>query len=102
MSGYVSHIAGEAICVLEDRCLGKGHAACNLLGRTRAQWGEERAEELRFFEPNRLKESLDVSLERVTETLKAAEQKPGSTAEHGPAWPGTSMSRSVWSPRAGP
>lgn len=75
MSGYVSHIAGKEVYVLEDRCMGKGHAACNMLGRTREEWGDERAEELGFFEQGRLKESLDVSLHRVTETLKAAEVK---------------------------
>ncbi|MCK9462872.1 MAG: sigma-54-dependent Fis family transcriptional regulator [Proteobacteria bacterium] len=75
MSGYLSRVAGHEIYVLEDRCLGKGHAACNLLGRTREEWGADHAEEIGFFEKGRLKESLDVSLERVTETLKAAEQK---------------------------
>ena len=34
-----------------------------------------RAEELGFFEATRLAECLDVSLHRVTETLKAAERK---------------------------
>jgi two-component system response regulator HydG len=48
MSGYVSHVAGKEIYVLEDRCMGMGHAACNLLGRTREQWGrsEEHTSEL--------------------------------------------------------
>jgi transcriptional regulator with PAS, ATPase and Fis domain len=75
MSGYVSHTAGRETYVLEDRCLGQGHAACHLLGRTREEWGEEHAEELAFFDSRRLKECLDVSLSRVTETLKAAEEK---------------------------
>jgi len=75
MSGYLSHIAGKEIYVLEDRCLGKGDAACQIFGRTREEWGDERALELGFFESKRLKESLDVSLHRVTETLKAAELK---------------------------
>ncbi len=75
MSGYVSRTAGKEIYVLEDRCLGEGHAACHLLGRTREEWGDERAEELAFFDSGRLKECLDVSLSRVTETLKAAEEK---------------------------
>ena len=74
-SGYLSRTAGKEIYVLEDRCMGKGDAACRLFGRTRAEWGDERAEELRFFKPNHLKQSLDVSLKRVTETLKAAERK---------------------------
>jgi DNA-binding NtrC family response regulator len=74
-SGYISRTAGKEIYVLEDRCLGKGDAACHLVGRTREEWGDERAEELRFFEPTRLKDCLDVSLQRVTETLKTAERK---------------------------
>ena len=74
-SGYLSRTAGKEIYVLEDRCVGKGDAACRLFGRTREEWGNERAEELRFFKPDHLEESLDVSLHRVTETLKAAERK---------------------------
>ncbi len=75
ISGYVSHTAGEEIYVLEDRCLGQGHAACHLLGRNREAWGDEHAEALAFFDSARLQECLDVSLSRVTETLKAAEVK---------------------------
>jgi DNA-binding NtrC family response regulator len=75
MSGYVSRTAGKEIYVLEDRCLGGGHAACHLMGRTRHEWGDEHAEDLAFFDSGRLKECLDVSLSRVTETLKAAEEK---------------------------
>ena len=75
ISGYVSRTAGEEIYVLEDRCLGRGDAACHLLGRTSEEWGGERNEELRFFEERRLSECLDVSLRRVTETLKVAERK---------------------------
>jgi DNA-binding NtrC family response regulator len=75
MSGYLSYAGGKEIYVLEDRCLGVGHAACHLLGRTREEWGDEHAEELAFFDSGRLEECLDVSLGRVTETLKAAEKK---------------------------
>ena len=74
-SGYISRTAGKEIYVLEDGCMGKGDAGCHLLGRTREGWGDERAQELRFFEPGRLKECLDVSPQRVTETLKMAERK---------------------------
>ena len=52
-SGYLSRSVGEEIYVLEDRCLGKGDAACHLIARTRQAWGDERAEELRFFERQR-------------------------------------------------
>jgi two-component system response regulator HydG len=74
-SGYISRTTGTEIYVLEDRCVGKGDAACQLFGRTRAEWGDARAEELHFFEPKRLKECLDVSLQRVTQSLKSAERK---------------------------
>ena len=75
ISGYLSRTAGKEIFVLEDRCLGKGDAGCHLFGRTREEWGDERAAELRFYNQNRLTECLDVSIQRVTETLKAAERK---------------------------
>ena len=77
-SGYISRTAGKEIYVLEDRCMGKGDAACQLFGRTRDEWGDERAEELRFFEPKHLKQCLEVSLHQVKETLKAAERKLGA------------------------
>jgi transcriptional regulator with PAS, ATPase and Fis domain len=75
ISGYLSRIAGKEIFVLEDRCMGKGDAGCHLLGRTREAWGDEHAEELRFYNSSHLKDCLDVSIHRVTETLKAAERK---------------------------
>ena len=75
ISGYLSKVAGKDIYVLEDRCMGKGDASCHLFGRTREEWGDEHAEELRFYEAAPLKECLEVSLFRVTESLKAAERK---------------------------
>ncbi len=75
ISGYLSYTAGEEIYVLEDRCVGRGQASCHLQGRTRQEWGDARAEELRFFEQGRLAECLDVSLERVTRSLEEAERK---------------------------
>jgi DNA-binding NtrC family response regulator len=76
LSGYLSRAAGQEIYVLEDRCLGQGHAACHLLGRTREQWdGDGRAPELAFFETAQLRDCLDVSLQRVVDTLKRTEQK---------------------------
>lgn len=55
-----SHAAGPP-GVLEDHCLSTGDAACHLVGRTREEWGDERAQELAFFEKARLDECLDVS-----------------------------------------
>jgi two-component system, NtrC family, response regulator HydG len=75
VSGYISRSSGDEVYVVEDRCIGRGDAACHLLGRTREEWGDEHAEELRFFAPNHIKDCLDFSLQRVTATLKAAERK---------------------------
>ena len=75
ISGFLSRTAGKEIFVLEDRCQGKGDAGCHLFGRTREEWGEARGGELRFYDQTRLAECLDVSIHRVTETLKAAERK---------------------------
>ncbi|WIG93797.1 sigma-54-dependent Fis family transcriptional regulator [Myxococcus sp. SDU36] len=74
-SGYLSRSADKEIYVLEDRCVGKGDAACHLVGRTREEWGEDRAEDLHYFEPNHLQAALEGSLSRMTQTMKAAERK---------------------------
>lgn len=74
-SGYLSRSAGEEIFVLEDRCTGKGDAACHLVGRTREAWGDEREGDLRYFDAGHLADCLDVSLQRVTTSLKKAERK---------------------------
>ena len=74
-SGYLSRSTGKEIYVLENKCMGAGDAACHILGRTREEWGHERGHELGFFETKQLKECLEVSLHRVTETLKSAELK---------------------------
>jgi DNA-binding NtrC family response regulator len=76
MSGYLSRTQGREIYVLEDRCLGQGDAACHLLGRTREEWGTDgRAQELSFFEAGHLRACLDVSLQRVLQTLQSTEHK---------------------------
>ncbi len=74
-SGYMSRSTGKEIYVLENKCMSKGDSSCQLVGRTREAWGEERAEDLRFFEGDQLQGCLDVSLQRVKETLKAAERR---------------------------
>lgn len=75
-SGYLSRTAGHEIYVLEDGCSGKGDPRCHLIGRTRDEWsGAGALDELHFFERNRLEECLEISLQRVTETLRKAERK---------------------------
>jgi two-component system, NtrC family, response regulator HydG len=75
ISGYLSKTLTEEIFVLEDRCLGQRAAACHLLGRTRRDWGDDRAEELIFYEPHNLEACLGVSLQRVVSTLRSSERK---------------------------
>ncbi len=74
-SGYLSRAMGKEIYVLEERCIGRGDAACHLLGRTLEEWGDDRAEELRFYRVENLKEWLEPSLHQITENLKEAERK---------------------------
>jgi DNA-binding NtrC family response regulator len=74
-SGYLSRALDKEIYVLEERCIGRGDAACHLLGRTLEEWGDDRLEELRFFRAENLKEWLEPSLHQITENLKAAENK---------------------------
>jgi DNA-binding NtrC family response regulator/predicted hydrocarbon binding protein len=74
-SGYLSRVSGQEIFVLEERCVGRGDAACHLLGRTRAEWGDTRADELRFFHTLHLKDWLDASLHQATDSLAKVEQK---------------------------
>ena len=74
-SGYLSRATGKDIYVLEERCIGRGDAACHLLGRTLEEWGDERTEELRFYRVENLQEWLEPSLHQITESLKEAERK---------------------------
>ena len=75
MSGFRSFIAGKEIYIFEDRCLAQGHAACHLVGHTREEWGEKHAEDMIFYDAHNLAECLDISLCRVTRTLREAEEK---------------------------
>ncbi len=75
VSGYLSRTVGEEIFVLEDLCLGKGDATCHLHARNRADWKDNHAADLLFYKEGRLEECLEVSLQRVVESLKLAERK---------------------------
>lgn len=73
LSGYLSRVEGREVYVLEDRCVGKGDAACHMVGRTREGWQSEHAHELHYFESAGLAACLDVSLQHVVDSLKASE-----------------------------
>jgi DNA-binding NtrC family response regulator/predicted hydrocarbon binding protein len=78
-SGYQSRASGKEMYVLEERCAGKGDAACHLLARTREEWGDERADELRFFHVRDLGSWLDSSIHEIAEELKKVENKLHAT-----------------------
>ncbi len=73
ISGYFSNMTGKEIFVLEDRCMCRGDSACHMEGRSREEWGDERASDFAFFKNRLLKESLDVSLAHIVEALQHAE-----------------------------
>lgn len=75
MSGYLSRVLGKRIYVLEERCVGRGDNVCQLFGRTREEWGDERTHELQFFHTENLTEWLDETLHRITDALKETELK---------------------------
>ncbi len=75
MSGYLSRSMNMEIYVLEDRCAGRGDAACRFVARTREEWGDERSEELRFYHVKSFQEWIEPSLHAITEHLKQTERK---------------------------
>jgi two-component system response regulator HydG len=74
-SGYFSRCLGKEVFVMEDQCTCRGDVGCHLRARTREDWGTARAADLVYYDSTGLKECLDVSLQRVMETLRTAERK---------------------------
>jgi two-component system, NtrC family, response regulator HydG len=74
LSGYLTASSELPICVIEDRCVSMGHAACHLTARPKELWGPTHAEALRSFGDTPLAEFLDDTLKSVTQRLKATEQ----------------------------
>jgi DNA-binding NtrC family response regulator len=69
-SGYLSFANGREIYCIEDRCQGKGDAACHLVGRFKEDWGAEIEPHLPFYD----KASVDSVLQGVTSALRGAEK----------------------------
>ncbi len=70
-SGYLSFCNGKEIICIEERCVGKGDAACHMIGKSREEWGAEIADEVGYYK----KQCLDAGLAKVTTALKQAEQR---------------------------
>jgi DNA-binding NtrC family response regulator len=68
-SGYLSYAHGKQIYFLETRCRGKGDACCQVVGKTREEWGAEIEPHIPAYCPD----SVDEALRRATEALKRAE-----------------------------
>jgi two-component system, NtrC family, response regulator HydG len=75
ISGYLSRAVGKEIFVLEERCIGRGDSVCHLLGRTHEEWGDDRADDLRFYRAESLDSWIEPSLHRITSSLKEIERK---------------------------
>jgi DNA-binding NtrC family response regulator len=70
-SGYLSYASGREIYCVEDRCAGKGDAACTMIGKPREEWGDRLAEIAPYYETA----CLEAALDRVAGALKQAERR---------------------------
>jgi two-component system, NtrC family, response regulator HydG len=70
-SGFMSYGKDKPIYCVETRCVGKGDAVCQIVGKPAEEWGAECMEALRFYETR----CMEGTLESVTAALKQAEQK---------------------------
>jgi transcriptional regulator with PAS, ATPase and Fis domain len=70
-SGYLSRTDGARVFALEDRCIGKGDAACHVRAQTAEQWGAAITEHLPFFQG----EALDETLHQLATEIRRAERR---------------------------
>ncbi|MHB8762885.1 MAG: sigma 54-interacting transcriptional regulator [Deferrisomatales bacterium] len=70
-SGYLSYCNGREVFCIEERCRGKGDAACTLVGRFKEDWGPEIEPYLAYYR----KESVDLVLRDVTDSLRRTEAR---------------------------
>ena len=70
-SGYLSFAAGKEMLAIEDRCMGKGDAACRVSIKSVEDWGPAAADALAVFK----REGIDSALQEVTSALKLTERR---------------------------
>src|SRR5688572_927948 len=70
-SGYLSSSMGKDILAVEDRCLGKGDAACHVLARTKEEWGKDLDAHLPYFH----NQGIDASLKHLAAELRRTERR---------------------------
>jgi DNA-binding NtrC family response regulator/predicted hydrocarbon binding protein len=72
VSGYLTYANGREIYAVETLCRGKGDAVCQMIARSREDWGDELGEQLPFY----AKASL--ALKTAERQLKARKQQLAS------------------------
>jgi two-component system, NtrC family, response regulator HydG len=70
-SGYSSFASGTELFALEDRCVGKGDAACHVVIKSAEDWGADAGDQLSVYK----REDLDSALLEIAATLKRTEHQ---------------------------
>ncbi|MHB8873011.1 MAG: sigma 54-interacting transcriptional regulator [Myxococcaceae bacterium] len=68
-SGYLTRVNGREIYCIEEKCVGKGDAACQVVGRPKEEWGEAIEPHLGYYQG----ECLHAALREVADELKKTE-----------------------------
>ncbi|HEY5040114.1 MAG TPA: sigma-54-dependent Fis family transcriptional regulator, partial [bacterium] len=71
ISGYLSFALNKEMYALEDKCVGKGDAACHVMIKSEEEWGGAVGGELAVFK----RVGVDDALRDVTTTLKRTESE---------------------------
>ncbi len=83
-SGYLSRANGRAVYAIEEACRGRGDAACHMVGKELAEWGDTITPHLAFYETDCLEKSLELvqkALRRAESRLKRAARSLGEADE---------------------
>lgn len=70
-SGYLSRANGRDILCLEESCVGRGDAVCQMVGRPADEWGADAQAELAFYQQR----CLDAALDKLRQELQEAERR---------------------------
>jgi len=73
-SGYLSRATGKNVYAVEESCRGKGDATCQMVAKTREDWGDEIEPLLRYYE----KDCLEPSLRGLRDSVKQLEARLAS------------------------
>ncbi len=71
ISGYMSFVKGKEMYALEDKCMGKGDAACHVIVKAEEEWGNEVQDDLVVYK----RVVIDDTLRNVASTLKRTENE---------------------------